>query len=301
MENSSSVVLDTESGRLFGTLLCPQTIHKVPVVLIIAGSGPTNRDGNSSSPLVSFKTNALKLLAEALAQMGIASVRYDKRAIGESAAASRSESELRFEHYVQDAVGWITKLKRDPRFSKVGVMGHSEGAMIGLMAGASASVSMIVSLCGPGRRVSDLLREQRRGWPDGPLLQRHEEILLALEGGRMVPDVPNELAALFRPSVQPYLMSWLVIDPATEIAKVTCPVLVVHGATDIQVSFVDALRLTQANVNAQLAVVEGMNHILKSVPNDRPQQIASYSDVGLPLAPELVLVLSAFVEKSLKP
>src|SRR5579859_7330981 len=99
------VQLKTPSGTIYGTLLVPSAPKRMPVVLLIAGSGPTDRNGNSA--MLPAPNNSLKMLAEALAARNIASLRYDKRGIGESKAAMTAEKDLRFDTYVDDAVAWV--------------------------------------------------------------------------------------------------------------------------------------------------------------------------------------------------
>ncbi|WP_197088647.1 alpha/beta hydrolase [Rufibacter radiotolerans] len=126
--------LVTEKGNLKGTLLSPAGAKKMPVVLLISGSGPTDRDGNNPA----MKNNSLKMVAEGLQAQGIASLRYDKRGIAESKAAGISEADLRFDQYAQDATAWAQKLKQDKRLSKVIILGHSEGSLIGMIAAREA-------------------------------------------------------------------------------------------------------------------------------------------------------------------
>jgi len=155
------VQLLTPTGTIAGTLLVPPASGKIPVVLIIAGSGPTDRDGNN--PLLPGKNNCYKLLADALAAGGVASLRYDKRGIGESrASGGASEADLRFSMYVDDAVGWIVRLKADGRFSRVIVAGHSEGSLIGMVAANNGHADAYVSIAGGGHRAADLLRAKLR-------------------------------------------------------------------------------------------------------------------------------------------
>lgn len=272
-----AVRLETPTGVIQGTLLLPANpIARVPVALLIAGSGPTDRDGNT--PLLPGKNNSLKLVAESLAAQGIASVRYDKRGIGGSmGVTTKSESELRFTHYIDDASGWITQLRQDSRFGRITVIGHSEGSLIGIMAAQKSPVDAFVSLAGAGRPIADILAEQlERGLPPETRPEALR-ILNELRNGRTVPQVPPALAMVFRPSVQPYLLSWLPIDPAEELAKLKVPVLIVQGSTDIQVMVEDAQRLARAHPSAKLVIIDGMNHVLKEV-REASQQTASYSD-----------------------
>jgi pimeloyl-ACP methyl ester carboxylesterase len=289
----SPVTLETKSGSLHGTLMLPANASgPVPVALIIAGSGPTDRDGNS--PLLSGKNNGLKLVAEALAARGVASVRYDKRGIAGSLGAATKEADLTFTTYVDDAVDWLQWLRKDARFSRRIVVGHSEGSLIGMLAAQRSPVSHVVSLAGAGRPIADVLDEQlSRGLPPA-LLTDARRILGELKAGRTVDSVPAPLMALFRPSVQPYMISWLPIDPAREAGRLTIPLLLIQGTTDVQVSVADAERLAKGNPRAVLELVDGMNHVLKEV-RDASQQTASYSDPSLPLHPTLVEALSRFV------
>jgi len=285
--------LTTASGTLSGTLVVPPIAGKAPVVLTIAGSGPTDRDGNS--PALPGKNNTYKMLADALAAEGVASLRYDKRGIGESRAAGLRESELRFDMYVDDAAGWIAQLRADPRFSRVIVAGHSEGSLIGMLAAKKAHADAFVSIAGVAHRASDVLRDQLRPQIGSmpALWEASESVLKALESGTMVDPLPSAiqpipgLAALFRPSVQPYLISWLKYLPSDELRALTMPAVIIQGTTDIQVSSDEAKALKAAKPDAELIVIEGMNHVMKRAPADRMQNIATYSKPDLPIVPDV--------------
>jgi alpha-beta hydrolase superfamily lysophospholipase len=287
------VQLETKSGTLHGTLLLPKdAAAKVPVALLLSGSGPTDRDGNS--PLLPGKNNSLKMVAESLAAHGVASVRYDKRGIGASAGAATSEEQLRFTTYVDDAAAWLEWMRGDSRFSNRVVVGHSEGSLIGIMAAQRVTVDRVISLVGAGRSAGVVLREQLQRTLPPNLFADAQRILGELEAGRTVAEVPQSLMVVFRPSVQPYMISWLPIDPAAEAAKLTVPLLVVQGTTDVQISVSDAERLAKGSPRATLEVVDGMNHVLKEV-RETAQQLPSYSNPELPLHPGLVDALVRFV------
>ncbi|MFG6449274.1 alpha/beta hydrolase [Roseateles sp. BYS180W] len=294
----SAMELKTPTGSLFGTLSEPETGAPAPVVLIIAGSGPTDRNGNG--PVAQLQSNNLKQLADALSSAGIASVRYDKRGVAESVAAATAEADLRFDHFVRDAADWLAMLGTDKRFSRVGVIGHSEGALIATMAAQTQrSLSALVLIAGAGESAGATLRRQLAGRLPATLAARNEEVLKTLEQGKTVPDAPPELAALYRPSVQPYLISWIKIQPEQELAKTKAPCLILQGDTDIQVQVSDAKRLSAAQSRCQLSIVTGMNHVLKQVEADPQQQMASYGNPSLPLAPEFTRVLVDFLARAL--
>lgn len=288
-----AATLSTPTGDLHGTQMVPLPLACVPVALIIAGSGPTDRDGNSK--LLPGPNNSLKMLAEALAGAGIASVRYDKRGIGGSARAMSSESRLRFDTYTGDAAAWVQQLKREGRHASVTVIGHSEGSLIGMIAARQAGADGYVSVAGPAEGAAALLRRQLDAKLPPELAQANDKILSALERGRRPAVLPPQLQAIYRPSVQPYLMSWFKQVPAREIAKLKIPSLIVQGTTDIQVETGQAELLQKANPAARLAIIPGMNHVLKQVPADGPQQMASYSDPSLPLAPGLADAVTGFI------
>lgn len=288
---SERVSVPSAPAPLYGTLLTPAEPRAAAVIL--PGSGPTDRDGNS--PL-GITASTYRLLAEALAEDGITTVRIDKRGVGESAAAAAaSETDIRFTHYVDDARSWATDLARRTGRPCVWLIGHSEGALIAEAAAQdNAAVCGLVLLSGAGRPAADVLREQLANLPE-PLKAQAFAALTELEAGRMATETPPQLAALFRPSVQPYLISWFPFDPAALLAAYDGPVLIAQGTTDIQVSMADADALAAAQPNAERAVFEGVNHVLKTAPLDQAANVATYSNPALPLAPGVAEAVSQFI------
>jgi pimeloyl-ACP methyl ester carboxylesterase len=291
--NSDSLHVSTPAGPLEGSLLCPSSPAPWPAVLLIAGSGPTDRNGNTVG--LPGPNNSLKLLAEALALRGIATLRYDKRGVGGSRGALTSESALRFDMLADDAAQWVRQMRLDPRFSSITVAGHSEGSLLGMLATERAKADACVSLEGPGRSAATVIHDQLKARAPAALAEQSDRIMAELVAGRTVDSVPTELAALYRPSVQPYLISWFKYDPAQEIAKLAVPVLIVQGTTDIQVSVQDAHLLAAADPRAKAVIIDGMNHVLKLVPADMTAQVKSYSEPSLPIAPQLVDAVATFV------
>lgn len=294
------VALETPTGMLHGTLQLPAATNaSIPVALIIAGSGPTDRDGNSA--MLPGANNSLKYLAEGLAARGIASVRYDKRGVAKSTVTKiMREDDLRFDTYVDDAVAWVKKLRMDKRFSTVTIIGHSEGSLIGMIAAERGGADAFVSIAGAGRPAPELILEQLGKQLSPELLIQSKEMMKELKAGRTVATVPAPLRMLFRESIQPYMISWFKYDPAHEVARLKIPVMVAQGTTDIQSSVEEAKLLQRAQPLAKLLLVEGMNHVLKNVSGDLPKQIPSYSDSTLPVVPELVEAISKFIKTVLK-
>ncbi|MDC0669549.1 serine aminopeptidase domain-containing protein [Nannocystis radixulma] len=291
--SASPIVLETATGDLDGTLQMPAGCGPFAVVLIHAGSGPTDRNGNN--PLLPGTNDSLKLVAAGLAERGVASVRFDKRGVAASHAAELDEEDLRFETFVADAAAWVGKLAADGRFTGVTIAGHSEGSLIGMMAAKQSPAAAFVSIAGLGRPAGEVLREQLGAQLSGELLDEADAILDALEAGVEVEEVPPELYELFRPSVQPYLISYLHYDPSVEAASLAIPAAIIQGTTDIQVSVEDAELLAAAAPDAQLTIIEGMNHVLKAATLEPASQWAAYTDPSLPVVPALFDALVAGV------
>jgi len=287
------VTLDTGSGELFGSLLLPKSDSPVPVVLIISGSGPTDRDGNNPD---GGRNDSLKRLAWVLAKHNVASVRFDKRGVAASLAATPDERNLSIDAYVADAVAWSRQLKADPRFGPLILLGHSEGALIAALAAPQAGAAAVISLSGSARPIDQVLRQQLARQLPPALMQRSNELLDSLKAGHPDDNVPAPLQVIFRPSVQPYLISLFREDPAAAFARLKMPALIVQGSNDMQVQVDDARRLNLAKPDASLALIDGMNHVLRIVPNDVKRQLASYKDPNLPLAAELGTRILEFID-----
>jgi len=291
---TESVWLQAGAAKLYGVIERPPVPAAGLAVLVLPGSGPVDRDGNFPGS----HNNSLKMLAAGLVSQGIACLRIDKRGIGASHLAGRDEATLRLDTYAADAAAWLSFLRGQPDISAVALIGHSEGALIASLTAQASPVAALVLLAGAGRPAGQLVRDQLAAafLPSG-LLADAERIFDALEAGQTLMSVPPELAALCRPSVQPYLMSWMARDPAQELAAVTTPVLIVHGDRDLQVGEVDARALATAQPRARLEIIAGMNHLLKTVSSDQADNLASYNDQARPLAPELVPLLAGFLRK----
>lgn len=292
---SVPVTLSTDTGEIHGTLSVPDNASRT-AVLIIAGSGPTDRNGNSS--VTGIATNAYKMLADSLAARGYASLRYDKRGVAASAAAATDESQLTFEAYIDDAAAWAEWLAADGRFDRVVLAGHSEGGLIALVAAKrSDKVVGVITLAGVGESIDATLRRQLGTQPE-PYRSECMRIIDELKAGRTVSNPMPELAALFRPSVQPFLISQMRYEPSNEARTLSQPLLVVQGTTDIQINLNDAIKLSTVNPRTRLAIVSEMNHVLKICASlDQQAQMMTYINDTLPLAPTLVATIADFLSK----
>lgn len=284
-------VYKTQGGKLYGSFEVPKTDEPVPVVLIIAGSGPTDRNGNQDA----VSSGTYKMIADSLKNAGIATLRYDKRGVGESAGAMKDESSMRFEDMVNDAAGILAELKNDKRFSSVFVLGHSEGSLVGMMAAAKEPVAGFISVAGLANPADKIIVRQIAAQSE-ELSLKAAFILDSLQNGKSITDPGGELSTLFRPSVQPYIKSWIKYDPQTEIRKLKVPVLIVQGTTDLQVPESEAITLREAYPNATLKIIKDMNHVLKNAPADRVKNMATYTMPHLPLAAGFSGTLTQFIK-----
>ena len=178
------------------------------------------------------------------------------------------------------------------------VIGHSEGALVATLVAQQADLAGLILIAGAGEPAARLIERQFAA-ADVPaaLRETSRRIAGSLEKGEPVADVPPELAALYRPSVQNYLMSWFPLDPAKELATITCPVLIVQGTTDLQVAVPDAQRLAAARPASRLVLIEGMNHVLKQAPAERSANLQIYVTPDVPLAPALLPAIATFLQQ----
>ena len=283
-------------GVLRGTFFSSGRLP-APAVLLIPGSGPVDRNGNAPPDM---NASTLRLVAEGLAARGISSVRIDKRGMYESALSAGNGDDVTIADYVADAHAWVDVLKQEPGVSCVWVLGHSEGGLVALAAAQGRNdICGLVLVSTPGRKISDILREQLTANPaNQPLLPQALDAITKLDAGKYVDDtrLHPALLPLFRASVQDYLMDLMKVDPARLIAGYTKPVLIVQGDKDIQTQVQDAVLLAQANRRAQRVVIPNMNHVLKQVESiDLAENLKTYSDPGLPLAEGIIDSIADFI------
>ena len=283
---------------LEGTLAVPR--HRpapVPVAVIIAGSGPTDRNGNSHlGPGLVYRNNSLGQLAWQLAEQGIASMRYDKRVL----PATRGHVDLTretFDNFAGDAAAAAQSLERYPRFSQVVFLGHSEGAGLAVRAANNgAPVRGVALLAGLGRPFLRVIRSQLSAQLDSAALLIYDSAMVRYLRGDSTGPLPSGLEPLFQPAHREYIRTSALYDPPAELARLEVPVLIVQGSTDIQVSLEDARALHAAVPAATLVIIDGANHVFKPV-RDTSQagQLPSYTDPGLAIVPQLAATIRQWV------
>jgi len=279
-----------------GTLLQPQKLNSKTLAIIIPGSGPTNRDGNQSVG----KNNSLKMLAEFLTEQGIASFRYDKRILKLAKIEMLDESRLRFDDFVKDAADVVNYFKlynnEDYGFENYILIGHSQGALVAQLASLRTAVNALILLCGTAHPIDEVMLSQIQ--KQAPFLS--EDLKTAFDSIKTVGYV-NEfnplLKTVLRQDVQPFMGSWMKYKPKKIAQKIEIPTLVVGGTTDIQVPAKDAKELAENFQNGDYAIIENMNHILKTIDDIGLENQKTYMNPNLPLSEELKSELEKFLEK----
>ena len=279
------------NSLLKGTLYTPLKQNKKNnLVILIAGSGPTDRNGNQKG----MTNNSLQLLAEALANNNIAVYSYDKRIFAQMATGKLDEGSLSFDTFIDDAKAVLLHFKNQKKYHTITIAGHSEGALIGLVA-ANGNADAYISIAGVGRSIDEVLLEQIE--KQAPFLKEEvEKNLATLKCGTTFELKNPMLTSLFRSSVQPYMISWIKYNPQTEMKQLHIPTLIINGDKDIQVSVNDAQLLHQAKSDAQLKIISNMNHIFKEIKGDDTVNKASYTNPDLPVIPELPSVIATFIQ-----
>jgi len=281
-------------GALYGSILRPADQRTGPAVLLLAGSGPEDRNGDDAQD--GQRSQTLRLIAKGLAERGVTSLRIDKRGVGASGRAAPSPQDMRIGTFVDDAVAWAKFLRVQPGVRCVVILGHSEGALIAALAAQKVKTCGVVSVSGAARDLGEVIESQNALAGRTPaMIERTHEIIVSLRSGQPVRDVPPPLAGTFGPESQAYEISMININPVAELAKVKAPVLVLQGDNDLQDNVVDAESLA-ARPGAKLVILKGVNHVLKVAPTDMVGNFMTYANPGLPLAPGVVSAIVTFVD-----
>ncbi len=273
-----------------GTLTIPKNAEKPNLVILIQGSGPVDRNGNANM----MKNDASKKIAHQLAANEIASFRFDKR-IFKMQRLNIQEQDLKFEDFVTDVDSILSYFKQQNQYEKIILAGHSEGSLIGILAAQQEGADAFISLAGAGRSIDSIVVEQLSK-QSAELAQNARESFDEIKATGTSTNYNPLLVSIFRPSVQPFIGSWMQYDPAQEISKLKIPVLVINGSFDIQVDETDANRLHEANPDSKLVILEKMNHIFRKIDGDALENTKAYNQPELPLHPELIPTLVDFID-----
>lgn len=283
--------------QLAGTLTLPRGVTRaIPVVVIIAGSGPTDRDGNS---VMGIRPNSYAQLAWRLAERGIATLRYNKRGLA-GTLGTFDITKMTLDDFAADARAAAESLAHDARFSSVVLLGHSEGSALALIAARSGPpVAGVISVSGLGRPLGGVIREQLARQFDSATIVRYDTAMAQYLRGEQLKDAPPQLAALFVPINLTFMRSLAAFDPPAAIRAVRQPVLIVQGGRDLQITVADAERLHTARPDAQLVIVPLANHVLKEAADTTlPSQMQLYQNPALPIMPDVVTAIANWILRS---
>ncbi len=272
-----------------GTLLIPETTNDIPLVIIIQDSGPVDRDGNQNMQ----KNNCLRFLAEGLIDRGIANFRYDKRIVKLLKKGALKEEDIFFDQFIQDAINIIDYFKNDERFSKIYVIGHGQGSLVGMIA-AQGRADGFISIAGAGQEIDDVIVDQLALQAPG-LKDNARTAFDDMRVNGFTVNYSPGLASIFRPSLQNFLSDWMQYDPQEEIKKLDMPVMIVNGTKDIQVNLGEPEKLKKARPDAEYVIIENMNHILKEILGDSMENSKSYNEYNRPVIPILFEKIADFI------
>lgn len=290
-QETNYIETDLEISKFTEGTLTKPSVDAKDLVIFIQGSGPTDRDGNQ--PML--KNDGIKKIARQLADHGIASFRFDKR-IYKMEELKLKEEDLVFDDFVLDVNEIVSYFEKDNSFDNIIIAGHSEGSLIGMLA-AKENVDAFISLAGAGEPIDNILVDQiNRMAPQ--LGENARTALDELKATGKTTNYSPMLESVFRPSVQPYMASWIKYDPAEELKKLEIPVLIVNGTADIQTSEQQAELLAAANPNAELVLIENMNHIFRLVESKDPLvNTKSYNEPNTPIHPDLIPAITDFIKE----
>ena len=290
-ENFSQTELSI-SNLIDGSLVTPKSNPSKSLVIIIAGSGPTNRNGNQNF----LKSNNLKKLAIALAENNIASFRYDKRIVKQIRTGNVDVKNMRFEDFVNDAKDVITYFSSKAEFSKLYIAGHSQGSLVGMLA-IDEKIDGFISLEGAGQNIGDVIVDQINNTAR-QYVEDTRKVVKKLKAGQTTTNFPQALQAMFNLETQPFMISWMAYNPTEIIASIKQPVLIVNGTKDLQVSAEEAKLLANAREDTSIRIIDNMNHVLFTIEGDKLENSKSYGESFRPINPELIESIVLFIKEN---
>src|SRR5580704_5798697 len=275
-------------GAIDAVLTVPSEVERPPVALLIAGSGSTDHDGNGPQ----IKPATLKKLSEQLLARNIATLRYDKRGAGGWKAELGRPEDFRFKDYVDDAVLLVNFLRGSGKFSRVVLVGHSEGGLVAILAAQRVPVDRLVVLAAAARRQGDLLKAQLEKQLKPEVFEAIAKAIDDIMAGQIVDPLPPGL--VIPPSMQPGIASAFTEDPIGPLKRIEAPTLIVGGGRDHQVARLDFVALSAAAPAAKTLWLADMNHVLNDV-SDEADDLAAYSQSERPLDSTLTDAVATFI------
>jgi uncharacterized protein len=286
--NASAEETKIRVGAIDAVLTVPSDVERPPVALLIAGSGTTDHDGNGPQ----IKPATLKKLSEQLAARKIATLRYDKRGAGGWKPEFGRPEDFRFRDYVDDAVALVNYLRDGGKFSKVILVGHSEGGLVAILTARRVPVDRLVLLATAARRQGDLLKAQLEKTLAPEMFQPIAKAIDDIMAGQIVDPPPAGLS--IPPPMQPGIASAFIEDPIVPLKLIEAPTLIVAGGRDRQLARLDFAALAAASPAAKTLWLADMNHVLVDVA-DEADDMAAYNQPERALDPDLIDSVAAFI------
>ena len=286
------IVINRDEIQLSAKLRIPFQDNSNWVALIIPGSGPTDGDGNSK--LLNGDNNSLLRLANALSDNGIVSLRVDKRGTGISSDFIINEEEQDFSILIDDVKAWVLKIKEMYPEKKLAIIGHSQGSLVSMIVANEIGCDSLISISASGYPIDETLIKQLSIVSED-YYNQGKMIISELKKGNLVENVPASLHLFFRPSVQPFLISYMKYNPQEVIKKADYPILLIQGGNDSQTSKEDVIKLYDFNPNSKLVIIEKMNHLLRDVDTVIENQM-TYGEDRLALSPSLINEIMIFID-----
>lgn len=292
-DNMGELKIEVKGGAIFGTLLEPSKNPGSSLVIITAGSGPTDRNGNT--PLLEGRSDALKALAYSLKDNSIASFRYDQRPSGKSIKTMKDRT-TDINMLVDDLVKCIRYIKQNKNYERIYLIGHSQGAIVSVLAAQKEDVAGVILVTGPGRPIDEIMVEQYANIRPDIVNQVKEEMKSIREGRDSVVQ-DEEMKRVFNEENRSFLRSWMAYDPPKEVRKLKSPICVIYGTSDSQVTPVEIQFYGDIINDRNSKIVNNMNHVLKVSPKDAKENQKRYTDPSYPIHPELVSTIMEFIKQ----
>lgn len=271
-----------------GTLLTPTHSKGNTLAILIAGSGPTDRNGNQNF----LRNNSLKKLAETLSRNGVATFRYDKRVVKQIKQGTVDKN-ISFDDFINDAIAVIDFFKNTASFEKIYVIGHSQGSLVGMIA-AQGRASGFISIAGAGQPIDEVITYQVEKTAN-IYLEDTKRIFKILKSGKTTTQFPVALTSIFNLETQPFMMSWMKYNPKEEIKKLDIPVLILNGTKDLQVSVEEATTLKNAYPEASFGIIKNMNHLMFIIEGDDLENSKSYNESHRNISKKLIEDILSFI------
>jgi esterase/lipase len=253
------------------------------IVVFIAGSGPTDYNGNSN--IIDGRNDSLLQLSKGLNDFGINTFRYNKRHVGKTSKLIEPD----FNVFVDDLIDCISWLKAN-KYSNIYLAGHSQGSLVAALAAREIDVSGVISIAGAARTIDEVLYEQMVSMGQKDLA---DTVIKSLQNGKLYLKDESILDSQFSKMNQQFILTWMEHNPLEVYSKLDTKILFLQGDKDSQVTLdeLDAFR----TLNHKSVVLKDTNHVLKIVDSEKDNS-NSYSDPSYKLSDQLINEINDFIK-----